>query len=808
MRPLIGALSLSLVALCVNAAERDISRDLDGNRHVVLRAAAPLSQADREDLAARGIVIQRAMAGGRYIARVTGTVSDARVASVEPLSADEKIHSSAYREAARGRALANVKVFFHDDISFDNARSAVLSAGGALEDVLATSFAPMRYVSAKIPAYSLTVLASDDRVLMISGPRGFGLKNDNATSAAVSHVTDVLAAPYGLTGQGVAVSLFELAQAQETHVEFGGRMTQFASGGSSGDKQHATHVAGTIGAAGVREDAKGMAPKASIFQYRVSLGASGEPLYHTPKDTDLITHGIVADNNSWGFSRIGWSNSGGFWVWEDTAEYYGAYDYEYTAPLDEITRNRGVLFVHSAGNEGDDGPTGTWGEHRHVDAQGSPDTTKTYCYSQNLSGTDCPAPGCTAGACETAKHHTLSPYDTLSLTGAAKNVITVGAVDSQQGLLALSSRGPAKDGRVKPDVVARGSFVVSSVPTNSYGTASGTSMASPVVTGIAALITEQYRRTFAKTPIAQELKALIIAGADDLGRPGPDYAYGFGLADAKKSVDLLVADKGNKNRIRTVSVEQGQTFEMPIVVSAGENVRVVLHWADPPVFLPENQVHTAKALVNDLDLKVIGPTGATVLPYVLDKNNITADATRGVNTVDNTEELEIANAAAGAYRIQVKGTAIPQGPQSATIVTTARAARTCSDVQEPNDSAGGAFGNLSSNANIHGGFCAASDVDFYKFQVTKAGPIVVEITTGDTPVRVTVDSMQVSGLVDVPAYSTRTLATSAVTGASAALPLVATLKIEATGTLGVEPDYDFTLKFGQASGTRRRSARH
>jgi subtilisin family serine protease len=805
MRVPVAVLSLALIAGAANAAPGEASRDFERGRHVLLRASAPLTEADRAELAEKGIVVQRVAAGGRYVAHVARNAeSDARVA-VEPLTAESKIQPSAFRAAAHGDAYAAMHVYFHDDVSLDDARTAIAAAGGALEDAFATEFAPMRQLTAKIAPQSLAALAADDRVLMISGVRHFDITTHNATSAAVSHVTEVQTAPYGLTGAGVAVSLFELAEGQASHVEFGGRLNVFSTGGSSGNKAHATHTAGTIGAAGVRSDAKGMAPGATLYEFCVEDPSNTcTTKWITEKDRKLAPLGVVADNNSWGFV-IGWSAAvAGFAVWDDNAEYFGAYDYEFSAPLDQISRDRNVLFVHSSGNEADDVPPGEWAPHRHRDSTNAVITTETFCYSKDGSGNDCPkttSPQCTT--CEIARHHALAPFDTLSLTGAAKNVIAVGAVDTSRTILGLSSRGPAKDGRVKPDVVARGANVLSSVPTNSYASNNGTSMAAPVVTGIAALLTEQWRRTFARTPKPEELKALIIAGADDLGNPGPDYTYGFGLADAKSAVDLILADHADNNHIRSASIAQGQRYEMPIVVDSTRNVRVVLQWPDPPIFLPESQVSTANALVNNLDLKIIGPTGTAYLPYVLDKTNPGANATRGVNLVDNTEEVEIANAAPGAYRIVVDGAAVPQGPQSAVIVTTARGARPCRDIQEPNNSADSAWGNIVPESKIAGGFCAAGDIDFYKFQVTKSSAMSVDVTTGDTPLRVTLSSNQVTATVDVPAYSSRTLQAGSVVPQTNV-----TLKFEPTSAPGVEPDYTFTPHFGQDPGVRRRSARH
>lgn len=771
---------------------------------MVFQPARPLTDVDRAELRRKGLHIGQALTGGRYIARATrgAELNDARIASIERLTPEMKVHRSAYVELGRGRTWAQLEIIFHSDVTFHEARAAVLSKGGALQDPLTFRFAPSQRLSVTVAPTALDALAADERVLAVAGSRKFRVAPHNAVSAAVSNVPVLYEPPYDLSGAGVAVSLFELAAAQADHVEFGDRLTVFATGGTPGNRAHATHVAGTIGAAGVNADAKGMAPRVRIYQFCVRTGSNsctGDWL--ADKDEALAPLGVVADNNSWGFV-LGWYQEAGHWVWSDAEEYYGAYDLLTTAPLDDISNTRDILFVHSAGNDGN-APNlpSLWSEHRHVDDNFNTITDKMFCYSQNGSGSDCPTDVCTGG-CERVRHHPSIPYDTIGVTAAAKNVVTVGAVSAGNLITGFSSRGPAKDGRVKPDVVTRGAFVLSSIPTNSYGQNNGTSMAAPAVTGIAALITEQWRRTFAGArPTPAQLKALLIAGADDLGTPGPDYTYGFGLVNAKRSVDTILADAGVGSRIRTMGLAQGQQFDLPIVVTGAERLRVVLNWADPAIPSLGRDEIAARALVNDLDVHVVDPLGNVHLPFVLDRNAPDAAATRGINTVDNIEMVEIADAAPGTYRAVVTATNLMQGPQTVVLVSSAQAAAPCFDPQEPNDAPEAAYGNLVPRQTIHAAVCAPNDVDHYSFVATTPGPVTVEITAGDTPLRATLTGNGVDTRVDVPANSTRTLSANA-----AAVPLPLILKIEAAGPIGSAPQYSFTPEFGQA-GTRRRSVR-
>jgi subtilisin family serine protease len=797
-------------------------------RAMVLTPRQALSEADIADLASEGVVVRRALSGGRYLARVKDeavVATDPRIVSAEPMTSRMKLQPSVMREAARAKPYARVNVIFHDDVDFESARDSIVDAGGALDDVLRLNFSPSRRLTVRIPPAALQALVDDERVMTIIGPAPKLPRSENAVSALFSQVDVVQAAPYGLSGEGVTVSLFELAEAQASHPEFGGRLEVHATGGSLGDKSHATHVAGTIGAAGIQPNAKGMAPKVRIHEFCLAISTNTcEGDWLDLKDTELSSRGIITDNNSWGY-ELGWYEEGGYQVWDGTDIFFGSYQPEFGGPfVDEISIDRKVLFVHSAGNNGDKGELNSdFSQHRHVDDEGDIIEDQVFCYSKNNSGTDCPAfcngmvDGVPAACEKTAEQHHLSPpypFDIVGAVASAKNVIAVGAVGGIPGneqIANFSSRGPAKDGRVKPDVVARGVNVLSTVPTDGYDRKPGTSMASPVVTGIAALLTEQWRKTFAgANPLPEQLKALIIAGAKDLGNPGPDYTYGFGLVNAKNAVDLILADNGTGARIKNMSFAQGstQTQEFALTVTQAQDLRLVLNWADKPTVLLGDAEITDPVLVNDLDLKVIDPLGNTHLPYVLDKVAYNANATRGVNKIDNVEMLEIANAPVGAYRVQVTSSRVTEGPQPAVLVANATLgtlAIPCVDIFEnlgANNSAATAFGNLTPNQQINAALCTNDDVDFYKFTATQTGPVSVTVTAGDTPLRATLSGTGVNVIVDVPANSSRTLNANA-----ASVPLAFLVKIEPNGTVGSVPRYTFTTTFSETHQPRRRSVR-
>ena len=114
---------------------------------------------------------------------------------------------------------------------------------------------------------------------------------------------------------------------------------------------------------------------------------------------------------------------------------------------------------------------------------------------------------------------------TITSPGCAKNAITVGAVDDNDNVPSWSSRGPTDDGRVKPDILAPGVSIVSTWKDNSFKSLSGTSMSTPFVAGIAALLLEKKPSL---TP--SQIKDVLKSTAVDLGLD--ENTQGSGRVDA------------------------------------------------------------------------------------------------------------------------------------------------------------------------------------------------------------------------------------------------------------------------------------
>ncbi|HEV3223482.1 MAG TPA: S8 family serine peptidase [Puia sp.] len=259
---------------------------------------------------------------------------------------------------------------------------------------------------------------------------------------------------------------------------------------------------------------------------------------------------------------------------------------------------------------------------------------------------------------------TCSPYSIGYATiksgfQTGKNILTIGSMDNMTYTIGgASSHGPTNDGRIKPELVAGGVNITSTIPVNSYATYDGTSMASPTVAGILALIVERYKQLNAGVyPDGALLKALVTNSAVDLGNPGPDYTFGFGMISGRTTVEAL-----EQNHYFTGSVNNNgsQQFTIPSIPAGTFQLKILLYWPDAPG-VPE----AATSLVNDLDLTVMEPGGTNHLPMILDPSpgNVNNNAVEGADHTNNIEQVLVNNPPAGNYTLTVKGSSIPVGPQ-------------------------------------------------------------------------------------------------------------------------------------------------
>jgi hypothetical protein len=473
--------------------------------------------------------------------------------------------------------------------------------------------------------------------------------------------------PGGLSGLNltgnVILGVWDGGAVRTTHQEFGGRAIQFDSAITLLD--HATHVAGTMAASGVLSQAMGMSPSAALRCYDWNDDNSELAV--------AAVNGLRVSSHSYG-TITGWffDVTTGDWFWfgdvnqSPTEDYlFGFYDSEAAEWDGLVSDNTHLLVVKSAGNDRNQGPPAGTG-HWYID----------------------PALGDWAWSTATRSLDGDSGYDSLSHRSCSKNVLTVGAVHDVIGgysgpgsvtMTTFSGWGPTDDGRIKPDVVANGYLLTSSLATgdSDYGAFSGTSMATPSVSGSMGLLLEHFRTTHPSEddPLASTWKALLIHTADECGPgPGPDYQFGWGLVNAQEAATVIDVDVSQAHvMMEHLLTETNTVFELTLVVtSVVPEVRATLGWTDLPGAPPLASVDPADGmLVEDLNMRLIATSDSTeYYPWVLDPANPAAVATTGVNTVDNVEQIVLTSPPIGSYILEVTHTGLAGDSRPFSLVVT------------------------------------------------------------------------------------------------------------------------------------------
>lgn len=474
------------------------------------------------------------------------------------------------------------------------------------------------------------------------------------------------------------------------------------------DSGHGTHVAGSVlsdGDAGGNN--KGTAPAAKlVFQatenwvrtsslcknfygYLDDYYLTGLPLDLRQLFQQAYGAGARIHANSWGSAAAG----------DYTANSANADDF--------IWNNRDMTITFSAGNEGIDANADGVIDN---DSTGSPATAKNVI---TIGASENDRQGnyqCDSALTYTSRDTTYQSGQTCASMGGINFLGTYGqrwgadypanpiasdpTAGNQEQMAAFSSRGPTDDGRIKPDVVAPGTWILSTysgkfqegysstanpqnsafqsdgwgMPVNSqYKYFGGTSMSNPLAAGGAAVVRDYYQKAHGVNASSALTKATLINsavdlqdenndGANDNDFPIPNVHEGWGR------INLVKATSGSLQFVdRTTGLSTNATATYQANVTTSGPLKLSLVWSD----YASTETAT-KNLVNDLDVTLTSPTGTVYRGNVFSGGWSTTGGT--ADRTNNVENIYVQSAATGTWTITVSAFNVPNGPQPFALV--------------------------------------------------------------------------------------------------------------------------------------------
>ena len=595
----------------------------------------------KEDLRGRRVDLLRYIPDDAYVARLVNVSLDELralpfVQWVGEYRPEHKLHGvlSAFSQGRQNVAnTPEVSVLFSPTATPAELAEARARLGKIQQQSHSRFGAVMR---GKVTSVQLQRLAESPAVLWIEPAPKMKLTDEISSKLVAGEGTGhkTFMQDLGFDGRGVTVAVADsglhVGTSEGMHPDLAGRTPAFffygALSNASDEHAHGTHVAGIIAGNATTEAADdlgyyyglGVAPGASIVTQRLFDGEGG---YEPPPSFETLTRDAVQAG-----AEIG-SNS-----WGDDTQ--GRYDIS-AAEFDALVR----------------------------DADGITPGDQPYIleFSAGNAG-----PG----------------LQTIGSPAVAKNVIATGAsqndrfdffvyADGSETMADFSSRGPCEDGRIKPDVVAPGTWIASlrSPVANDenawldidsdYLYMGGTSQAGPQVSGAAAVFVQYYRETYPDlgTPSPAVVKAALIHSAVDMDDsfetgPTPNMDEGWGRVDLTQ---IIYSPRAHDYLDQTVLLTTGNLYERSVIISDdSEPLSITLVYTDVPGFPA-----AIPALVNDLDLEVVGPDGRVYRGNQFEQGESVPDASAS-DSINNVEGIRLEIPSPGEYILRVRARNVVQ----------------------------------------------------------------------------------------------------------------------------------------------------